>query len=49
MYKKKIHVFVEKPGGISAVETNKIILNLKKKRLDLNIRVGFNHRYHPAF
>ncbi len=46
--KKKIHVFVEKPGGISANETNKIILNLKRKKIDLNIRVGFNHRYHPA-
>ena len=47
--KKKIHVFVEKPGGISAFETKKIILELKKKKIRLNIRVGFNHRYHPAF
>ena len=46
---KNIHVFVEKPGGISAKETNKIILKLKNKKLNLNIKAGFNHRYHPAF
>ena len=47
--KKKIHVFVEKPGGVSSRETNKIILNLKKIKENINIKVGFNHRYHPAF
>ena len=31
------------------IKTEKIILNLKKKKIYLNIRVGFNHRYHPAF
>ena len=46
---KNIHIFVEKPGGISAKETYKIILKLKKKKTKANIRVGFNHRYHPAF
>jgi len=46
---KNIHVFVEKPGGISAKEIYKIILKLKNKKSNLNIRVGFNHRYHPAF
>lgn len=46
---KNIHIFVEKPGGISARETYKIILKLKKKKTKINIRVGFNHRYHPAF
>ena len=44
-----IHVFVEKPGGISAKDTYQIILKLKKKKLKSKIRVGFNHRYHPAF
>ena len=47
--KKNLHVFVEKPGGISAIKTKKIIAKLKKKKLNLIIRVGFNHRYHPAF
>ena len=46
---KNIHVFVEKPGGISAKETYKIILKLKNKKSNLIIRAGFNHRYHPAF
>lgn len=47
--KKKLHVFVEKPGGISSRETKKIILILKKIKKNINIKVGFNHRYHPAF
>ena len=47
--KKKLHVFVEKPGGISAIKTKKIISRLKKKKTNLIIRVGFNHRYHLAF
>tara|TARA_B100000902_G_scaffold397005_1_gene459488 strand:- start:3082 stop:4080 length:999 start_codon:yes stop_codon:yes gene_type:complete len=46
--KKNIHVFVEKPAGISEKTTKSIILKLKKKT-GLKIRVGFNHRYHPAF
>jgi len=46
---KNIHVFVEKPGGISAKKTYEIISKLKKKKNKINIRVGFNHRYHPAF
>lgn len=45
---KNIHVFVEKPAGVSAKDTKKIISKLKLKK-DLKIRVGFNHRYHPAF
>ena len=43
-----IHAFVEKPGGISSSKIKKIILLLRKKNF-LAIRVGFNHRYHPAF
>lgn len=46
---KNIHIFVEKPGGISAKKTYKIILKLKNKKSNLVIRAGFNHRYHPAF
>ena len=45
---KGIHVFIEKPAGISALKTKKIIFKLKKKK-NLIVRVGFNHRFHPAF
>lgn len=44
--KKNLNIFVEKPGGISAIETKKIIKRNKKK---IVIKVGYNHRYHPAF
>jgi len=47
--KKKIHVFVEKPGGISALETKKILYKLKNNKQKIKIRAGYNHRYHPAF
>ena len=46
--KKNIHVFVEKPAGVSLKETKKIISKLNSKR-NLRVRVGFNHRFHPAF
>ncbi|MDA9650334.1 Gfo/Idh/MocA family oxidoreductase [Candidatus Pelagibacter sp.] len=46
--KKDIHIFIEKPAGISSVKTKLIISRLKKKK-NLILRVGFNHRYHPAF
>ena len=46
--KKNIHVFVEKPAGVSIKETKNIISKLNFKK-NLKIRVGFNHRYHPAF
>jgi len=46
--KKNIHIFVEKPAGISALETKKIISLLKSKNF-IALRVGYNHRYHPAF
>lgn len=45
--KKNLHVFVEKPAGVSAKFTKKIISFLKKKKLIL--KVGFNHRFHPSF
>ena len=44
---RNIHSFVEKPGGISHIETQKILNSLKKKKVTM--KVGFNHRYHPSF
>lgn len=41
------HVLVEKPAGISAKEIDDLIALAKKQ--DVCVRVGFNHRYHPAF
>lgn len=41
------HVVVEKPAGISVVEIDNLIA-LEKKH-GVCVRVGFNHRYHPAF
>tara|TARA_B110000483_G_C18206486_1_gene547964 strand:- start:5215 stop:6204 length:990 start_codon:yes stop_codon:yes gene_type:complete len=46
--KKNLHVFIEKPAGVSADKLKKTINTLKKNKF-LAIRVGFNHRYHPAF
>lgn len=41
------HVVVEKPAGISVREIDRLIELEKKHRVC--VRVGFNHRYHPAF
>jgi predicted dehydrogenase len=41
------HVLVEKPAGISVAQIDELILLAKKH--DVRVRVGFNHRYHPAF
>jgi predicted dehydrogenase len=41
------HVIVEKPAGISVKQIDELIV-LKKKH-GVSVRVGFNHRYHPAF
>lgn len=41
------HVLVEKPGAISVeqlVEIQKVALDQK-----VHVRIGYNHRYHPAF
>ena len=46
--KKNLHVFVEKPASINDLQSKQILKLLKKKK-NLKIRVGFNHRYHPAF
>lgn len=41
------HVVVEKPAGISVTEIDSLIA-LEKKH-GVCVRVGFNHRFHPAF
>jgi len=41
------HVIVEKPAGISVKQVDELIA-LEKKH-GVCVRVGFNHRYHPAF
>lgn len=41
------HVLVEKPGAISYSQMDE--LGELSKRNGLQLRVGFNHRYHPAF
>jgi predicted dehydrogenase len=40
------HVLVEKPAARSAIELKKVLE--KSNNSNLKIRVGFNHRYHPA-
>jgi len=41
------HVLVEKPAARRAAELDPIIAAAQKK--PVQVRVGFNHRYHPAF
>jgi len=41
------HVIVEKPGGVSPAEIDG--LAELAVRHDVRVRVGFNHRFHPAF
>lgn len=41
------HVIVEKPGGISVSEIDELIRLAAKH--GVQVRVGFNHRFHPAF
>ena len=41
------HVIVEKPAGISVAQLDELIA-LEKKH-GVCVRVGFNHRFHPAF
>jgi predicted dehydrogenase len=40
------HVIVEKPGGRSVREIDEV--SAAARRSDALVRVGFNHRYHPA-
>ena len=41
------HVLVEKPAGISVKQIDELMALAKKHKVC--VRVGFNHRYHPAF
>jgi predicted dehydrogenase len=41
------HVLIEKPAGISVKQIDGLISLAEKHRVC--VRVGFNHRYHPAF
>lgn len=41
------HVFVEKPGAMSLLDLDKVIDAADKSQRI--VRVGYNHRYHPAF
>src|SRR5215469_5867417 len=41
------HVIVEKPAGISVKQVDELIALAEKHKVC--VRVGFNHRYHPAF
>ncbi|MGA2854925.1 MAG: Gfo/Idh/MocA family oxidoreductase, partial [Verrucomicrobiota bacterium] len=41
------HVLVEKPAGVSVKQIDELIALAKKNKVC--VRVGFNHRYHPAF
>ena len=41
------HVIVEKPAGISVREVDRLID--REQEQGVCVRVGFNHRYHPAF
>jgi predicted dehydrogenase len=41
------HVLVEKPGGRNAAEVQSLIE--AARRANKVLRVGFNHRFHPAF
>lgn len=40
------HVLVEKPAGRNVAELDELIEAAEKN--DVQVRVGFNHRYHPA-
>ena len=41
------HVLVEKPAGVSVEQIDELIALAKPQ--GVCVRVGFNHRYHPAF
>ena len=40
------HVLVEKPAGVSVAELNQ--LETAARKTGALVRVGYNHRYHPA-
>ena len=45
-YKRKKHIFVEKPAAKNFSEIKKVISKVNGNRI--KIRVGYNHRYHPS-
>jgi len=40
------HVLIEKPGAIAAAELE--VLALAAKQTGARVRLGYNHRFHPA-
>lgn len=42
-----LHVLVEKPAGIKSGEIDAVAKKAKEKKLV--VKVGYNHRFHPAF
>jgi len=46
--KNNKNVLVEKPAGRNPIEILKIIKEYKPRKNKLKIKVGFNHRFHPA-
>ncbi len=45
-YKRKKHIFVEKPAAKNFYEIKKVISKIRNNKV--KIRVGYNHRYHPS-
>ena len=45
-YKRKKHIFVEKPAAKNFSEIKKIFSKIKGHKI--KVRVGYNHRYHPS-
>ena len=41
------HVLVEKPGALNAAQLR--ILAAAAKEMNVRVRIGYNHRYHPSF
>lgn len=41
------HVLIEKPGGRNLKELSKVMM-AAKRHPDVKVKVGFNHRFHPA-
>jgi predicted dehydrogenase len=42
------HVLVEKPAARNVAELDRLIEAVAARKNDIQVRVGFNHRYHPA-
>ena len=44
---KKLHVFCEKPPGVSVQDIENVI-KVESKNKNLKLKYGFNHRYHDS-